>query len=138
MSRCTRLDNQWIFYNIKNFWLKLSMKINPGKNCAPVFLIANHEQFCNIFSTKYGVGYFFPQLVSAGIFFYSELPCRNFFSKSPPPPHQKLNGRPVRLCFNVLFQVLTTFSFFSKDLNCSYLVFSMSMVISTRTMWQHN
>ena len=51
---------QWIFYNIKISGLSLhTVRINPGKNCAPVFLIANHQQFCNIFSTKYWVGYLF-------------------------------------------------------------------------------
>ena len=39
-----------------------------------------------IFSTKYWVGYFLPQLVSAGIFLNSELPCRIFFQNHQPPP----------------------------------------------------
>ena len=29
------------------------VRINPGKNCALVFLIANHQQFCYIFSTNF-------------------------------------------------------------------------------------
>ena len=63
-----------------------AMRINPGKNCAPVFLIANHQEFCNIFSTKYWVGYFFPQLVGAGIFFIQNCLAGIFFQNHPPPP----------------------------------------------------
>ena len=33
-----------------------TVRINPRKNCAPVFSIANHQEFCNIFSTNYWVG----------------------------------------------------------------------------------
>ena len=70
------------------------MRINPGKNCALVFLIANYQQFCNIFSTKYWVGYFSPSLL-VQVFFIQNCLAGIVFSKSPPPPHQKLNGRPL-------------------------------------------
>ena len=101
-----KMYNQCIFYNIKNFWLKLNtVRINPRKNCAPVFSIANHQQFCNIFSRKYWVGYFFWVgkywvgyflLVQVFFFLFRIALQELFFSKSPiPPPQQKLNGQPL-------------------------------------------
>ena len=71
-----------------------TVRINPRKNSASLFSIANHQQFCNIFSTNYWVGYFLPQLVSAGIFFIQNCLAGNFF-QNHPPPHQKLNGQPL-------------------------------------------
>ena len=44
-----------------------------------------------IFSTKYLVGYFFCQVVSARILF--RIALQDFFQNRIPPPHQKLNGR---------------------------------------------
>ena len=114
--------NQCIFYNIKNFWLKLThCKNKCWKKLCPIFLIANHKEFGNIFSTKYWVGCllnisinktmihffivyrflltqfpqsFFLQLVGAGIFLFT-IALQEFFFQNHPPQHQKLNGQPL-------------------------------------------
>ena len=91
MSRCT-INAYFIILRISGLSLH-TVRINPRKNRAPVFLIANHQQFCNIFSTNYWVGYFSPSLLLVQVFFFSELPCRNFFFKIIS--NQKLDGQPL-------------------------------------------
>ena len=84
--------NQCIFYNIKNFWLKLTHCENKSwKKLCPSFLNCKIiKNFASFFHKILG-RIFFPQLVGAGIFFYSELPCRNFFfSKSPTSSPSKV------------------------------------------------
>ena len=89
--------NQKYFIILRISGLSLhTVRINPRKKCAPVFSSANHQQFCNIFSTNYLVGYFSPSLLVQVLFLF-RIALQEFFFKiiHPPPPHQKLNGQPL-------------------------------------------
>ena len=96
LSRCT-INAYFIILRISGLSL-YTVRINPGKNCAPVFFIANHQQFRNIFSTKYWVGFFSPSLLIQ-VFFYSDLPCR-IFQNHPPhsPPPSKVKRSTLLIC----------------------------------------
>ena len=67
-------------------------------------MISGHHEF--FFLAIWWAGYFFPffshklsiTFVLHAIFFFRQALAGNFFSKSPtpPPPHQELNGRPLK------------------------------------------
>ena len=122
--------NQCIFYNIKNFWLKLTHCENKSwKKLCPSFLNCKLSTILQHFFHKILGRIFFSQLVGAGIFFIQNR-LEGIFFQNHPPPHQKLNGRPLsslyslsrrrseyRLvitepeatnCFSINFQVFTS------------------------------
>ena len=81
-----KMYNQCIFYNIKNFWLKLTHCENKSwKKLCPSFLNCKLSAILQHFFHKILGRIFFPQLVGAGIFLF-RIPLQDFFSKLPPPP----------------------------------------------------
>ena len=86
-----KMYNQCILYNIKNFWLKLTHCENKSwKKLCPSFLNCKLSTILQHFFHKILGKIFFPPACWCMYFFNSELPCRNFFFKIPPPPPSKV------------------------------------------------
>ena len=71
----------------KNFWIKLThCEDKSWKKLCPSFLNCKSSTILQHFFHKMLGRIFFPQLVSAGI----------YFQNHPPPSNQKLDGRPLK------------------------------------------
>jgi hypothetical protein len=74
-------------FSNKKLTLHKSLKIKPADLLRLVKSIPATMLFCNIFfPPNTGAGYFFPQFVSAGIFFLFRIALQEIFFQNPPPP----------------------------------------------------
>ena len=81
-----KMYNQCIFYNIKNFWLKLTHCENKSwKKLSLSFLDCKSSTILQRFVHKIPGRIIFPPACRCRYFFNSELPCRTFFFKTSPP-----------------------------------------------------
>ena len=126
MSGFTRLDNQWIFYNIKNFWLKLTHCENKSwKKLCPSFLNCISSTF---FSTKYWVGYFPPSLLVQVFFFIQNCLAGFFFKITHPPPSKIKWPAPKQPNFNKIFDFVMFYLHIAPDLGFRFSLFKSKMM----------
>ena len=114
-------------------WFRVEVRGRPFNSGGGGWVISGHQEF--FFLAIWWAGYFFPffshklsiTFVLHAIFFFRQALAGNFFSKSPTPPPQELNGRPLRTFWRLI-----------KNHSYSFKIFPWFWLAKSTQLIHHN